>query len=195
MSCGGYLLPYSTRSPNASTDAESLLKTGSLKSPDSEVGEGGQAAVACAVGLVAVGLCTSGGACSTGECSSGSLEKNELMLEVGDWLRLLAGLGLSSDNAGLRAAGLMAAGRGCFAAIRAAATALLCWRASSSLWTKWHRGPYGQKPTVWYVRHNSVLYLGCLARLRNSAKPWANWHLSPYLHTPNSSYGRHNSVL
>lgn len=59
--------------------------------------------------------------------------------------------------------------------------------ASSALWMKWHLGPYGQKPTVWKVRHSSVLYLGCLTRLRNSLYPCANWHLSPYLHSPLSS--------
>lgn len=67
--------------------------------------------------------------------------------------------------------------------------------ASSALWTKWHRGPYGQKPTEWKVRHSSVLYLGWRWRLRSSRTPCANWHLSPYLHTPASSKGLQSSVL
>lgn len=77
----------------------------------------------------------------------------------------------------------------------AACTARLWLRASSALCTKWQRGPYGQKPTLWNVRHNSVLYFGCRCRFRNSCMPWANWHFSPYLHSPASSNGRHNSVL
>lgn len=44
-------------------------------------------------------------------------------------------------------------------------------RASSALWMKWQRGPYGQKPIVWKVRHSSVLYLGWRIRLRNSCIP------------------------
>jgi len=73
---------------------------------------------------------------------------------------------------------------------------LLLWmRASSLLWIKWQRGPYGQNPVVWKVRHNSVLYFGWRTKLRSSCIPCANWHLSPYLHVPFSSYGRHSSVL
>jgi len=41
-------------------------------------------------------------------------------------------------------------------------------RASSALWMKWHRGPYGQNPMVWKVRHNSVLYFGWRTRFLNS---------------------------
>ncbi len=77
----------------------------------------------------------------------------------------------------------------------AACTARLWLRASSALCTKWQRGPYGQKPTLWNVRHNSVLYLGWRCRFRSSLMPWANWHFSPYLHAPASSNGRHSSVL
>lgn len=77
----------------------------------------------------------------------------------------------------------------------AAWTARLWLRASSALCTKWHRGPYGQKPTLWNVRHSSVLYLGWRCRLRSSLMPWANWHFSPYLQAPASSNGRHSSVL
>ena len=47
------------------------------------------------------------------------------------------------------------------------------------LWTKWHRAPYGQYPEVWYVRHSSVLYLGCRCIERSSPTPCANWHRSP----------------
>lgn len=63
------------------------------------------------------------------------------------------------------------------------------------LWIKWHLGPYGQKPVVWKVRQNSVLYFGCLVRVLSSAMPCANWHFSPYLQVPFSSKGLHNSVL
>ena len=40
---------------------------------------------------------------------------------------------------------------------------------SSSLWIKWHLGPYGQNPIVWNVRHSSVLYLGWRANDLNSS--------------------------
>lgn len=77
----------------------------------------------------------------------------------------------------------------------AACTARLWLRASSALCTKWQRGPYGQNPTLWNVRHSSVLYLGWRCKLRSSCIPCANWHFSPYLHSPASSNGRHSSVL
>ena len=67
--------------------------------------------------------------------------------------------------------------------------------ASSGLWTKWHRGPYGQNPVEWKVRHNSVLYFGCLTSVLISSTPWANWQRSPYLHVPLSWNGLHSSVL
>ncbi len=79
----------------------------------------------------------------------------------------------------------------------------ICWRAwfnwpslrSSSLWMKWQRGPYGQKPIVWNVLQSSVLYLGCRLSVLCSCIPCANWHFSPYLQWPLSSNGRHSSVL
>lgn len=84
------------RSLNVSRGADNLLNTGSLCSST--------------VGVVAAA------AVAVGECSSGSLQKNEHNEVVGDWLRLLhAGLPLSNDRAGLRAAGL---GLGC---------TLCCW--------------------------------------------------------------------
>lgn len=47
-------------------------------------------------------------------------------------------------------------------------------RDSSELWMKWQRGPYGQNPVVWNVRHSSVLYLGCRASVLSSWIPCAN---------------------
>lgn len=102
-----------------------------------------------------------------------------------------------SDPVDILIGGLSGMGRPAAIASRttAACTARLWLRASSALCTKWQRGPYGQKPTLWKVRHSSVLYLGWRCRLRSSLMPWANWHFSPYLHAPASSNGRHSSVL
>lgn len=81
-------------------------------------------------------LLKTGKRCSSkgpGEGSSGSLLKNEPRDEVGDWLKLHGGLGLSSDSAGLRADG-----RGLCAAITALedCEGPFCCIASSWLWTK-----------------------------------------------------------
>ncbi len=40
---------------------------------------------------------------------------------------------------------------------------------------KWQRGPYGQRPVLWNVRHISVLYFGWRCIWRNSPWPCANW--------------------
>lgn len=79
-----------------------------------------------------------------GEWSSGSLLKNEPMEEVGDWLRLQGGLGLSKDSDGLRAAGLdlEATAAVVRAFSRAVTWGAAFWMATSSwLCTKWQRGP------------------------------------------------------
>lgn len=129
-----------------------LLKTGSLSG---EMGGGG-------------GLWQGDRELGLSRVARGVNEKAEEEDGGGDTLpRLLGGDGVSALDPG---PGRRHRGRGRFWFLSCCCMA----RASSALWMKWQRGPYGQKPTVWNVRHNSVLYLGCRARLRSSWPPCAN---------------------
>lgn len=158
-----------TRSPNAD---ERRLNTGSRSSSGSgDCVRRNANAVACAGGDIAGGECGARGDCgASGEWGERGEREPSLMYEARE---------PPDDRDAKEPPGEGGSRR----------------RASSALCTKWHRGPYGQNPTEWNVRHSSVLYLGWRCKLRSSRIPCANWHLSPYLHTPASSKGLQSSVL